>query len=87
MLIRLPLKFLSILISAQILRMISLTLSKWKPFFLVILLMRAMGKDAKGAHITADRSRKAGYTSQSPILSYMNRACNTCAVFVVKKNI
>ena len=40
--------------------------------------MRAMVKDAKDALITADRSGKAGHTSQSPISSYMNRTCCVC---------
>ena len=47
--------------------------------------MRAMVKDAKDAHITADRCGKAGHTSQPTISSSVKITCNTCAVFVVKK--
>ena len=47
--------------------------------------MRAMVKDAKDAHITADRYGKAGHTSQPTISSFVKITCNTCAVFVVKK--
>ena len=83
MLTRLSLKFLSIL-NADILRNGLSHSLKMEAIFLVILLARAVVKDAKYAHITADRSGKAGYTSQPTISSSMKRTCNTCAVFVVK---
>ena len=82
MLTRLPMKFLSTLINAQILRD-GLTHSQNGSHFLVIRLTRAMVKDAKNANITAGRSGKASHTSQPTISSSMKRTCNTCAVFVV----
>ena len=84
MLTRLSLKFLSTLINAQILRDGLYHSLKMEAIFLVILLTRAVVKDAKYAHITADRSGKTGHTSQLTISSSMKRTCNTCAVFVVK---
>ena len=60
MLTRLPMKFLSTLINAQLLRD-GLAHSQNGSYFLVILLTRAMVKDAKYTHITG-RIGKAGHT-------------------------
>ena len=84
MLTRLPMKFLSTLINAQMLRD-GLAHSQNGSHFLVIRLTRAMVKDAKDTNITAGRSGKAGHTSQPTISSSIKRTCNTCAVFVVRK--
>ena len=72
MLTRLPMKFLSTLINAQILRE-GLAHSQKGSHFLVIRLTRAMVKDVKDTNITADRSGKAGHTSQPTISSSMKR--------------
>ena len=60
---------------------------KMEDIFVVILLTRAVVKDVKDAHTTADRSGKADHTSQPTISSSMKRTCNTCAVFVVKNKV
>ena len=86
MLTRLPLKFLSTLINAQILRDGLAHSLKMTAIFLVILLTRAMVKDAKDTHITAGRSRKAGHTSQPTISSSMKKNLQyLCCVCCEKK--